>query len=140
MQHEPDLVSQHNSYFCSASLYCRCTATVSAVPLEPQLSWLPGPWGVVKEASLGKLETGLRRWEDRISKRLEILQKENRQVEEPEKTQDKCMLFCCKWLLKSRKNIYKYLNFIADKKHGGQVFKQSLMLYVVLAFKVLLTP
>lgn len=89
MQHEPDLVSQHNSYFCSASLYCRCTATVSAVPLEPQLSWLPGPWGVVKEASLGKLETGLRRWEDRISKRLEILQKENRQVEEPEKTQDK---------------------------------------------------
>lgn len=89
IQHEPDLVSQHNSYFCSASLYCRCTATVSAVPLEPQLSWLPGPWGVVKEASLGKLETGLRRWEDRISKRLEILQKENRQVEEPEKTQDK---------------------------------------------------
>lgn len=50
------------------------------------------------------------------------------------------MLFCCKWLLKSRKNIYKYLNFIADKKHGGQVFKQSLMLYVALAFKVLLTP
>lgn len=51
------------------------------------------------------------------------------------------MLFCCEWLLKSRKiYIYKYLNFIADKKHGGQVFKQSLMLYVVLAFKVLLTP
>lgn len=54
---QPNVTSWHGNYFCSATR-CRCTAIVSALSLQSQLSKLPGPQEVVKEASPGKLEEG----------------------------------------------------------------------------------